>query len=102
MQTFPRMLFVCSAGLLRSPTAAYVAANRGYNTRSAGCESYALIPVSHELISWADHIFVMSPDQLDKFKGIDKVKCLDIPDVYEYRSTKLVELIENKLTELGF
>ena len=31
-----RILFVCSAGLLRSPTGAHVGSVRGYNTRAAG------------------------------------------------------------------
>ena len=48
-----RVLFVCSAGLLRSATAARIYASK-YNTRAAGSANYALVPVSDELIAWAD------------------------------------------------
>jgi predicted protein tyrosine phosphatase len=52
-----RYLFVCSAGLLRSPTAAKVAMELGYNARSCGSADYALIPISVNLIHWANKIF---------------------------------------------
>lgn len=101
-QTFPRVLFICSAGLLRSPTAAYVAAGLGYNTRAAGCEHYALIPVTEQLLAWADKVFVMTEDQKERFyKMNDKVKVLGIKDDYEYRSSELVTIIETKLKEAG-
>jgi len=43
----PRWLFVCSAGLLRSPTGAALAVKKGINARSCGSAlDYALIPIS--------------------------------------------------------
>lgn len=54
-----RYLFVCSAGLLRSPTASDVAVTLGYNARSCGSAKYALIPISVNLINWANRIFFM-------------------------------------------
>ena len=54
-----RYLFVCSAGLLRSPTAADVAATLGYNARSCGSAEYALVPISVNLVHWANKIFFM-------------------------------------------
>mgnify|MGYP006914605993 FL=1 len=50
-----RVLFVCSAGLLRSATAARIYAGR-YNTRAAGSADYALIPVTQELLLWAHEV----------------------------------------------
>lgn len=102
-QTFPRYLFVCSAGLLRSPTAAFVAAGRGYNTRAAGMEDYALIPVTQQLVDWADKVFCMDAYQADVLKQNFKVDAvaLDIDDKYEYRNTTLVKLLEDKFNELG-
>ena len=102
-QTFPRFLFVCSAGLLRSPTAAYVAANRGYNTRAAGMEEYALIPVTQQLVDWADKVFCMDEYQksiLDDHFNADAI-ALNIPDKFEYRNTELVKLLEDKFDEQG-
>ena len=61
-----KVLCVCSAGLLRSPTAAVVL-NReyGYNTRACGTEvGHALIPLDETLMHWADEIVVMDRDQI--------------------------------------
>lgn len=89
-----KLLFVCSAGLLRSPTGAYVGAQRGYNTRSCGSTyEYALIPLSANLIMWADKIFFVNPENFEEalitFKNTgfdedinDKAIVLNIPDQY--------------------
>ena len=56
-----RLLFVCSVGLLRSPTCANVATKMGFNARSCGSEQdIALIPITANLIEWADHIIFMT------------------------------------------
>jgi predicted protein tyrosine phosphatase len=101
-QTFQRLLFVCSAGLLRSPTAAFVAANRGYNTRAAGMEDYALIPVTQQLADWADRVFCMDEYQAKILKEQFDVEAvvLHIPDKYEYRNTKLIKLINEEFDVL--
>lgn len=92
-----RVLFVCSAGLLRSATAARIYAKK-YNTRAAGSEKYALIPVSDELLLWADEVVFVNPFNhmstaykfdLDTFDC--KVKVLDIPDDYEYMDPQLID-----------
>ena len=57
-----RYLFVCSAGLLRSPTGAAVATKLGYNARACGSAEYALIPISVNLIHWAEKIFFVQED----------------------------------------
>lgn len=54
---YKRMLCVCSAGLLRSPTTAYVLSQApyNYNTRAAGLVAdFALIPVDEVLLRWAE------------------------------------------------
>ncbi len=54
-----RVLCVCSAGLLRSPTAAFVLSNSpwNYNTRAAGLTpQFALIPVDKVLLTWSQEI----------------------------------------------
>ena len=98
----PKYLFVCSAGLLRSPTFAKVLTEIGYNTRSCGSESYALIPLSVNLIFWADKIFFMEEfnyegalatfskdeDTLQEIKS--KHIILGIEDKYDYNCPTLV------------
>ncbi len=101
---YKRVLCVCSAGLLRSPTTAVVLSQKPYeyNTRAAGLtEEFALIPVDEVLLQWADEIVCMSPEQKTELEkrvkasgGIDTpVICLNIPDSYSYRDPKLMKLI---------
>jgi len=80
-----RVLFVCSAGILRSATAARIYAKK-YNTRAAGSCSYALIPVTKELLLWAKQVvFVNEENYQDVTKNFDLdtfpcyVKVLNIP-----------------------
>ncbi len=56
---------VCSAGLLRSPTAATVLEQEfGYNTRACGIDTdHALIPISDVLLYWAEEIVCMDAYQ---------------------------------------
>lgn len=95
-----RVVFVCSAGILRSATAARIYAQK-YNTRSAGSEGYALIPLSDELVLWAQEIvFVNRQNYLsvkDKYSFDDtKVVVLDIPDVYNHMHPKLIAAFEEQ------
>jgi predicted protein tyrosine phosphatase len=105
----PRWLFVCSAGLLRSPTGAAVAVKNGINARSAGSNpNYALIPVSANLINWAERIVFVNAanylDSLDVFVGMDdlcdqiraKSYIMDIPDIYDYNDPHLVRMFEQE------
>lgn len=95
-----RVLCVCSAGLLRSPTAAWVLSNEpyNYNTRAAGCEeSFALIPVDEVLLEWADEIVCMTTQHQQILRdqwGVTDAKCLNVPDNFEYRDPTLVRLIK--------
>ena len=100
---FKRVLCVCSAGLLRSPTAAVVLSQAPYNfnTRAAGLEqSYALVPVDDVLLIWAEEVVCMTASQGDQIrdrltllKCATPVKVLNIQDDYEYRDPALIELI---------
>ena len=100
-----KVLCVCSAGLLRSPTAAVVLANPpfNYNTRAAGIDKdFALIPVDEVLIEWADEIVCMSLDQQMALEEMtDKpVHNLDIADDYERMNPTLVKLIKDAMLEI--
>jgi predicted protein tyrosine phosphatase len=110
-----RWLFVCSAGLLRSPTAAQIATKYSYNTRSCGTAEYALIPLSVNLLEWAHKIVFMDQDNFNEaiatFSQLDiennsayyenmirdKSSVWAIPDKYEYMNPDLVAIIEDKL-----
>ena len=93
-----KVLFVCSAGILRSATAARIY-GRKYNTRCAGTGlQYALIPLNEILMEWADEIVFVNPynyDQagfyFDLVPYMDKIKVLDIPDEYEHMDPRLID-----------
>lgn len=104
-----RVLFVCSAGLLRSATAARIYAKK-YNTRAAGSAPYALIPVSHELLLWADEVvFVNHENYLaTKIKfDLDEIKArgtiitvLNIPDHFDHMDEDLIRVFEQDYESL--
>lgn len=114
-----KVLTVCSAGCLRSPTASHILSSGpwNFNTRCAGTSSeYAIVPVTEALIVWADVILVMDDWQqrfindmqnklaeessmMDEY-NYKQVINLDIDDIYEYRNPKLVEIMTEKFKEL--
>lgn len=104
---YKKVLCVCSAGLLRSPTAALVLSQApfNFNTRAAGMEKdYALVIVDDYLLHWADEVVCMTPDQAVRIKdefGFEKsIVCLNISDSYDYRDPFLIQLIAKKYKEL--
>lgn len=99
-----RVLCVCSAGCLRSPTLANVLHKElGYNTRACGsAESFALIPMSEALIHWADEIVFVDEDcktylDIETKEEISLARAkeitLDVPDEYSFGS----EVLEKEL-----
>jgi predicted protein tyrosine phosphatase len=112
----PRWLFVCSAGLLRSPTGAALAVKHGINSRSCGSNfNYALVPCSANLINWADKIVFVNPENLfqleDNFIAhkdlLDQIEqkqvVLSIPDNFEYMAPELQSFFEAQLFKpLGY
>lgn len=102
--TSKKVLCVCSAGLLRSPTVALVLSQSPYNfnTRACGLEKeFALIPIDEVLLEWADEIVCMSVDQQIRLKEMTTkpVYNLSIPDRFEYRDLELIELIKERYKE---
>ena len=98
-----KVLFVCSAGILRSATAARIY-GRKYNTRCAGTGlQYALIPLNEILMDWADEVVFVHPwnyDQagfyFDLIPYKDKIKILNIPDIYEHMDAALINELEQQ------
>lgn len=97
-----RVLFVCSAGLLRSATAARIYSQK-HNTRAAGSSDYALIPVTSDLLLWANEVVFVNQENYEavtkRFNLEDfpcLVKVLDIPDRYEHMHPQLIEAFKEQ------
>jgi predicted protein tyrosine phosphatase len=96
-----KVLTVCSAGLLRSATLQnFLIREYGYNVRNCGTvESYALIPISEALVTWADEIVFVNKENFDMVRMdlaeldvLDKCYVLDIPDIYNFNAPALIEI----------
>ncbi len=103
-----RILFICGKNKLRSPTAETIfASHPSLEVVSAGLDPSAPNTLSGELIEWADVIFVMENNHLNRLrkrygeylKG-QRVICLDIPDDYKFMDPVLVELFERRIPKL--
>lgn len=111
-----KVLTVCSAGCLRSPTASHILSSPpwNFNTRCAGTsEEYAIVPVTEALIAWADVILVMDSFQQQHINEMQhglveeitdyqykQVINLEIEDEFDYRNPVLVEIMTAKFKEL--
>jgi predicted protein tyrosine phosphatase len=101
-----RLLFVCSRNRLRSPTAEQVfSAYDSIECASAGTGTDAEVPVSGELVEWADLIFVMEKAHRVRLNARfakqlpgKRLICLDIPDNYAYMQPELVQLLKTKVS----
>lgn len=105
-----KVLCVCSAGLLRSPTLANVLHRQfGFNTRAVGsCQEYALIPISQALIWWADEIVFVNQENFDDLGDLEKleiedvgvkVTILDVHDDFDWNDPELQALLLKEYTE---
>ena len=102
-----KVLFVCSMGILRSATAARLYANK-YNTRAVGTYEDALIPITLQLIAWADEIVFVNKDNyltaLNKFPGLDQfegqLRVLDIPDRFPHMHPELIKAFKEQYEDL--
>lgn len=100
-----RLLFVCSQNRLRSPTAEQIfAAFPNIEAASAGTNHDADVPVTAELIEWADIIFVMEKAHRNKLSkrfgrhlNGKRIVCLDIPDEFGFMDPTLVSLLKAKV-----
>lgn len=100
---------MCSAGLLRSPTVAWILSNEpfNFNTRAVGStKSHALIPIDEVHIHWADLIVFVEPEVHEEVWRVFQkelankfVLMLQLPDMYEFRDPRLVELATEQLHE---
>ena len=94
-----KVLTVCSAGLLRSPTLANVLHKEyGHNTRSAGANSeYALVIADEALLTWADEIVcvegevfkMLCTEENLPILAEKRVLVLNVPDMYQWGDPEL-------------
>jgi predicted protein tyrosine phosphatase len=106
-----KVLCVCLAGILRSPTLAHILSSPlfNYNTRACGNDSgVALIPLDWVLLEWADEIVCADEgnhahvvDMLKDSSNPNKpVHCLHISDHFKYRQPGLVKDATDKLLKI--
>lgn len=100
-----RVLFVCRQNKVRSLTAEHLYRVRpDLEVRSAGTATFAKNQLTNELLAWADVIFVFDETQTEAIAtrfGNDalqkQVICLDLPDIFDYKSQNLVVKLTAKL-----
>lgn len=103
----PRVLFVCSAGLLRSATCATLGSQEGWNTRTAGTDfDHALVYANQNLYDWADIVVFVNRENYDealadnKIINPERVVIASIPDCYNYMEDGLQNLIKRMVFPL--
>lgn len=100
-----KILFICSQNRLRSPTAEQIFSTYPeIEVASAGLNNDAIVPLSPDLLEWANIIFVMEKSHLNKLRKkfkiyikTQKIVCLNIPDEYAFMSSDLVMLLKRKV-----
>jgi predicted protein tyrosine phosphatase len=107
---FKKVLCVCSAGLLRSPTIAYILSQEpyNYNTRAIGIvPEFALISLDNVLLHWADEIICVEQEHVLQIKDLLKennlnkpLVYLNIPDIFSYREPKLIDIIKTQYDKI--
>lgn len=98
-----KVLFVCSAGILRSATAARIYAKK-YNTRCAGSmKGVALVELTERMMDWANEIvfvrqenFNQASQHFDMEAYRDKCRVLSIPDEYPHMDPALIAHFEEQ------
>jgi len=99
------VLFVCSRNKLRSPTAEQVFSTLpDFEVASAGLDNGADTPLTPELVTWADIIFVMEKAHRSRLQASfgpqlksQHVICLDIPDRFKFMDPDLVRILKQKV-----
>ena len=99
------VLFICTHNIMRSRTGAELFASwPDIETASAGTSPHAEVPITPELLQWADTIFVMEKAHRTHLKhrfgthlNGKRVICLEIPDDYNFMDAELVEQMQTRV-----
>ena len=101
-----RILFVCTANVDRSKTAEDLyRRDERYEVRSAGVAPFATVPLTEELLLWADRVFVMNEEEDHhrtfirvKFPNVERpVVDLDIEDRWARGDPELKDRVLRRL-----
>ncbi len=100
-----KLLFVCSANMLRSPTAEAVFSHyEGIEATSAGTNADAETFVSADLVEWADVVVAMEQHHAQFLQARygyllrrKRVAVLGIPDQYDFMEPELVRVLKERV-----
>jgi len=101
-----RILFVCTANVDRSRTAEDLyAEDPRYEVRSAGVAPFAAVPVTRDILLWADRVFVLNEHEDQhrtliriRFPDVDRpIVDLDVEDNWRRGHPELVEILLRRL-----
>ena len=106
-----RLLFVCSANRLRSPTAEMVARRHGLVADSVGTmQDLAIVALREDHLRWATHVICMESEHAEIVREFQAriglpadnpgLSVWHIPDDFDFMDERLQRMIENRL-ELG-
>jgi len=101
-----RILFVCTANVDRSRTAEDLyRSDERYEVRSAGVAPFATVPLTRDLLLWADRVFVMN-EREDQHRTLIRIRFpdvdrplvdLDVEDRWRRGDPELVGLLLRRL-----
>ncbi len=99
-----KLLFVCTAGQQRSPTAAKLFEGMGYQTDYAGVHGVGDQALTVKNLEWADLVIVMEEfhrasikQRFPEYADNHRIHVLNIPDIYYRDDPELVETIKQKM-----
>ena len=98
-----KLLFVCTGNVDRSPTAEHLFdKDETVIAKSAGVSVGATVPLTKELMEWADVVFVMEWKHEKAALKIapscwKKLEVLGIPDKYYFGQPELISLLKERL-----
>ena len=99
-----KLLFICNQNKHRSKTAEHLFKG-AFETRSAGL--YNEHPVTAQQLRWADVVVVMENEQRTELSRRfpaeylkKRIVSLDIPDVYSYNQSSLINLLKTRLRHI--
>lgn len=102
------VLFVCTEGLRRSPTATDLfRKSKLYEAKFCGTNPLSPYPISQAVIDWADIIFVMSEGEESHRTFIERhfntyrklIYDLDIPQVFNRGDSELIATLRQKVAQ---
>lgn len=103
----PNILIVCARNKKRSRTAEHIFKNDNrFTVRSAGLSASSNRKLSEGDLRWADVVCVMETNHRTRIWDVyghlelAKIEVLHIPDDYEFMDKELVELLEEKISEV--